>query len=447
MTDTPGTDQSKADQLIERIGDMAEARVIIVRGPHALTRFANSFIHQNVAEDRAGVMLTVAKDGRTASANSSRTDEAGLAELAERALAAASVTPVDPYWPGLSPRAPLGADRAPDPATAASDPDHRARIVKDYIAAGPGLLGAGYCETECTTAVFANSAGQRCISTSSKATLDGIHQSPTSAGSSHQTSVSISDLDGAAAGAAAAGKARAGIDGIDLEPGRYEVVLESNAVSTLMVFLAVYGFNGRAAVEKRTPVQPGVAQFDPAISIVDDATDPAAIGLLFDGDGTPKRRTTMIERGVPAGFLYDRRTAQQAGAQTTGHAVPGSGGFGALATNMFMAPGDTSYADLVGSVDRGLLVTEFNYCRVLDPMTLGVTGLTRNGTFLIENGEISRPVTNLRFTQSFMQALQPGSVLGVESAARFGDSEFGPGFAHAPSLRLAEWNFTGGASG
>ena len=446
-TDLAGSDQQKADQLVERIGDRAEARAMIVRGPQGLTRFANSFIHQNVAEDRVGVTLTVAKEGRTATVSSSRTDDHGLAELAERALDAATVTPVDPHWPGLTPAAELPADRGPDPATARVDPMQRAEIVKDYIGAGSGLLGAGYCETETGTAVFANSAGQRCVSSMSKAVLDGIHQSPTSAGSSHQASVSVGDLDGALAGAAAADKARAGVDAVDLKPGRYEVVLEPNAVSTLMIFLSVYGFNGRAAVEHRTPIKVGERQFDPQLSIADDATRPDAIGLLFDGEGTPKRRLDLIKRGVSANLAHDRRTARQAGAETTGHAVPGASGFGAFPTSMFLEPGEATYEELIAGVERGLLVTEFNYCRVLDPMTLGVTGLTRNGTFLIENGEIAHPVTNLRFTQSFMQALQPGAVLGVENEARFGDSEFGPGFAHAPSLRLAEWNFTGGAAG
>jgi len=102
---------------------------------------------------------------------------------------------------------------------------------------------------------------------------------------------------------------------------------------------------------------------------------------------------------------------------------------------------------MVASIERGLLVTEFNYCRILDPTTLFVTGLTRNGTFLIEDGKVTRPVTNLRFTESFFDALREGNVVGVGSDARMADSENGPGMVSAPTLHLASWNFTGGAGG
>jgi predicted Zn-dependent protease len=114
---------------------------------------------------------------------------------------------------------------------------------------------------------------------------------------------------------------------------------------------------------------------------------------------------------------------------------------------MFVGRGDATEEDLVAGVQHGILVTTFNYCRILDPKTQVVTGLTRNGTFLIEGGEVTRPISNLRFTQSFVEALGPGRILGVTADTRFADSEFGPGVVVAPAVRLAEWNFTGGARG
>jgi predicted Zn-dependent protease len=102
---------------------------------------------------------------------------------------------------------------------------------------------------------------------------------------------------------------------------------------------------------------------------------------------------------------------------------------------------------MIAGVDRGLYVATFNYCRVLDPKTLVVTGLTRNGTFMIENGTITGAVTNMRFTQSFVDALGQGRVHAIADDARFADSEFGPGMMHVPSLHLEGWNFTGGAGG
>jgi predicted Zn-dependent protease len=235
--------------------------------------------------------------------------------------------------------------------------------------------------------------------------------------------------------------------GIDLEPAEYEVVLEPECVGTILVFLAAYGFNAKQVIEGLSGIRLGEAQFDPALDIWDDATDPVALGVTFDVDGTPKRHLELVARGVSAALAHDRRTARKMGTESTGHAVPGSDAFGALPTNMFMRPGVDSTEQLVSSVRRGLLISTFNYCRILDPKTQVVTGLTRNGTFLVEDGQVRSGVRNLRFTQSFLDAISPGQVLGVGSGARFADTEFGTGMVHCPALHLASWRFTGGAKG
>jgi len=146
-------------------------------------------------------------------------------------------------------------------------------------------------------------------------------------------------------------------------------------------------------------------------------------------------------------LAHDRRTAAKAGIAPTGHGDPGSEVWGPLPTHIFLDQGDTSVEEMIASVDRGLYVATFNYCRVLDPKALTATGLTRNGTFLIENGKITGAVTNMRFTQSFVEALDQGRVHAIGNDARFADSEFGPGMMHVPSLQLERWNFTGGAGG
>ncbi|MDH3499900.1 MAG: TldD/PmbA family protein [Acidimicrobiia bacterium] len=437
-------DRQFCSRVIERVAGRAEAQVAVVRGPSGLTRFANSFIHQNVAEDQAAVSLTVSIGGRVATFTSNRTGGDAIDDLIDRSLAAAALRPVDPLWPGMAPAAGVAAVDHYDAPTADAEPATRAAIVRDFIDAGGGLSGAGFCETEGTTVTFANTEGQRCEGSATRAILDGIHQTPLSAGKAHQTANIVAALDGIDAGRMAAEKARSSVDAIDLKPGRYEVVLEPDAVATILIFLAVYGFNARAAIEQRSFVELGSLQFDQTITLIDDPTRDDALGVAFDAEGTPKGATTLIEAGTARSLTHNRRTAGQMDAVSTGHAVSGGGGFGAFATNMFLEPGDASLDAMVASVDRGLLVTEFNYCRVLDPRTLAVTGLTRNGTFLVENGEIAGPVSNLRFTQSFASALGPGAVLSVEDAARFANSDFGPGFAHVPSVRLAEWNFTGG---
>ena len=184
------------------------------------------------------------------------------------------------------------------------------------------------------------------------------------------------------------------------------------------------------------------------MNLWDDATDPRAIGVPFDADGTPKRRLDLVAGGTSTALAHDRRTARRLGTESTGHAVEGSDSWGAIPTNLFLGAGTETIDDLIAGMRRGLLVTTFNYCRILDPKTQVVTGLTRNGTFLVEDGKVGPGVRNLRFTQSFIDALAPGNVLGLGSEARFADSEFfGPGLVHVPPLRLAAFRFTGGARG
>jgi predicted Zn-dependent protease len=173
-----------------------------------------------------------------------------------------------------------------------------------------------------------------------------------------------------------------------------------------------------------------------------------AIGVGFDAEGTPKRRVELVRAGVTTGLVHDRRTAKANGAESTGNAVAGAGAFGALPANLALEGGDVAPEALVAGVGRGLLVTDFWYTRILDPRTMVVTGLTRNGVWLIEDGKIARPVTNLRFTQSYLEALGPNTVRGVGSDLTLvANGTFDFGAYVVPSLHLASWNFTGGAQG
>ncbi|MFA9432422.1 TldD/PmbA family protein [Egicoccus sp. AB-alg2] len=446
--------QALADRVVELVqaspraqAANVEANVLVGRTRHALTRFANSFIHQHVGEDTVSVGLTVAVDGRTATAGTTDTREEALRTLIEATLESAALQPVDPHWPGATPPADVAASGNFDPDTADARPEQRAERVKAFVDVAADLRAAGYLDTEATWAAFASTAGQRAVGRATRATVDGIHQTDTSAGSAHQTSHRLADLDAAAAGTVAADRARRSAEFVDLDPGVYEVVLGPEAVSTMLTFLGVYGFNAKMHLEGASFAKLGEAQFDPAITILEDPADPRAIALPFDNEGSPRRSFPLVEAGVVRNLAHDRRTAKRAGAETTGSAVPGGSEFGAVPTTIKLVPGTTAPDDLVADVERGLLVTQFHYCRVLDPKTLVVTGLTRNGTFLVENGKLAGAVGNLRFTQSFVQALGAGQVVAIGDDDRYADGEFGAGVVIAPSLRLRAWNFTGGAKG
>ena len=455
MTVEPARDQA-ADSLdvAARVVELTEARapgadveVTVRTGTAALTRFANSFIHQNVAEAVSHVLVRVAVDGGVAAASSDGPlDAETLGRLADGVVEAARVRPPDPDWPGLAP-----PSDAPDPgrwdeATAGAEPEERARRVADFVAAADGLETAGACRSEGVVTAFASSAGQRLAGRATAAGIDGIARTGTADGSGRAASARIADLDGGAVGAVAAGKARAASDPTELPPGRYEVVLEPQCVADILLVLFVAGFNGRAVEEGRSFLRIGEAQFDRSITLSEDPTDPGQVGIGFDVEGTPKRRLEVVRDGVTLAPIHTRRTAARAGVASTGHAIEAAEGWGALPTNPVLAAGERTTADLVAEVDRGLLVTDFWYTRILDPRTQVVTGLTRNGVWLIEGGQAVRPVTNLRFTQSYLDALAPGAVLGVGSQRALVFGGFGASFL-VPSLRLASWSFTGGAKG
>ncbi|MFL6204922.1 MAG: TldD/PmbA family protein [Acidimicrobiales bacterium] len=438
------------DRVLGLVGDRADALVSCGQGTSALTRFANSRIHQNMATDDHHVRLRAVVDGgRIAQASTTRVDDDGLARLVESTIAAARLRPPDPEYPGLAPPADLHEVDHFDPDTASASPDTRAEIVAAFVAAGADLESAGYCSTEADTNVLCSTTGIRYASRSTMAQVDAIHRAaatdgPPTDGYGQTTSRSVGDLDGQAVGERAAAKARSGVDPVELDPGTYEVVLEAKAVAAMLLFPAWQGFNAKAHAEGTSFAHLGEQQFDEQITLWDDATDPRALGRPYDAEGTAKRRVELVRDGVTVGLAHDRRTARLAGVEPTGHSL-GQESFGGYPADLFLQGGDRSLDQLVAGVERGLLVTDLWYNRILDPKTQVVTGLTRNGLFLIEGGEVTRPVQNLRYTQSVVGALAPGHVLGIGDDAQLVSNE--GGIVHVPSLRLAAWSFTGNAQG
>jgi predicted Zn-dependent protease len=437
------------DRAVAAVGGRAEATVQSSSGPEGLTRFANSFIHQNVAEHATVVSLTAVVDGRLATASSTDVSADGIGRLVEATVAAAGLRPPDPHWPGLAPPGDAPPVDHWDGSTSTASPADRAAVVRAFVDAGPDLETAGFCSTDAVTVGLANSAGLRMAGRATVAQLDAVARTGTSDGLGAEVSSALGDLDGRRAGITATEKARASADPIELEPGTYEVVLEPACVASILDFLAAAGFNAKTHAEGQSFAHLGEAQFDASVSIWSDAADPRSTGIAFDGEGTPRQRLDLVRDGVTVALAHDRRSAAQAGTQSTGH-FSGDHAAGPMPTNLFFGTANQSVDELVGTVARGLLVTDFWYIRFLDPKTQVSTGLTRNGLFLIEDGHVTHAVRNLRFTQSFVSALGPGHVLGIGDDARLATGDLGAlygWFHHVPTLRLAAWNFTGGAKG
>jgi predicted Zn-dependent protease len=360
--------------------------------------------------------------------------------------------PRDPEWPGLGGPAPLVSTGNPDDATAHASPADRAAAVAAFVEAAGGLSTAGYVQTSSSTAVLADTAGQHVRGAATSAACDGIARLSGADGVARSASRRFADLDPTALGARAAAKARAGVDAAAVEPGSYAVVLEPAAVSDVVAGLATGQFNGKAVVDGTSGLRLGEQQFDPAVSLVDDAAGPDATGLPFDTEGTPARRTELVRAGVPVGLTTDRRVAATLGGASTGHASDTSATSGPVAGDPALAAGSGGTVDeLVAGLERGLLVSDFWYTRVVDPKRSVWTGLTRNGVWLVEDGRVVAPVSTLRFTQSYLEALAPGAVtvgsVVDPQPGRLTMTYAGTNRFAVPALRLAAWNITGNASG
>jgi PmbA protein len=259
------------------------------------------------------------------------------------------------------------------------------------------------------------------------------------AGYASAAAVDVSDIDAAVVGREAARRARDSRGAVAIEPGDYQVVLEPYAVADLLETLGYVGFSALAVQEERSFHEPGRVVGSELVTIVDDAADPAGLPASFDYEGVTKERVVLIERGVCRDVVFDAQTAKRAGRRSTGHGLPAPNTFGPFPLNMQMAPGDASHEELINGVERGLIVTRFHYTNPVHPKLAIVTGMTRDGLFLVERGEVVGPVRNLRFTQSYLDALAGVEAVGRDRYRVSGD--YSP--VVVPAVRISTFTFTG----
>ncbi len=422
----------------------AEVEVLFMHEWGGLTRFASSSIHQSTHREDTGIRVRVVSDGRIGVAGSNDFSPDGARRAAESALEMAEVAAPDPQFPGLAPPTPVAELDRFDEATATTSPDARAEGVAELVGQCPeGFTAAGAFETLASEVAIANSNGQFCWAPSSQASVTTVVSGDGGgSGFAEVFAAGVDGVDPAAIGRRAADKAVASRAPGDLEPGRYPVVLEPAAVSTLVGFLAWVGFGGRALHEGRSCFsgKQGQQVAAPAVSIYDDAAAEGTLGLPFDFEGVPRSRVDLIRDGVFLGGVYDLRTATSAGTRTTGHALPPPNPEGPFPLNLFMEPGGSSLDEMIAATDRGLLVTRFHYTNVVHPVESTITGMTRDGTFLIEDGRVTGPVKNFRFTQSIVEALSNVEMIGRDTELA---SEFFFSASRVPALKISSFNFSG----
>ncbi len=432
--------QLTEDLLSYSTADQTE--VLITVDETGLTRFANSAIHQNVLESNAEVRVRAVLGKKIGVATSNSLDPTALRQLVDNAIAAARRQPENPDFVSLPQPKPNQRLNACDDRTASCTPEERAEAVRAMcaLAIDQGLSAAGALETAVREYSVANSLGVFGYDTQSTASVSTVMMADTGSGYAERNSVFFNALEPEEVAREAIDKALRSRYPVDLPPGEYVTLLEEYAVAEMLFYLGYMGLGALAVQEGRSFMNGRFGQqiVDPRVSIWDDGWDPRGFPWSFDFEGVPRQRVEMIAAGVANAVVYDSYTAFKEGKESTGHALPAPNPYGPLPLNLFLGTGEATKEQMLRSVDRGLWVTRFHYVNVVHPTQTILTGMTRDGTFLIEKGEIVGPVKNLRFTQSVLDALSAVRMIGKE--AKFCHPEAS---AVVPALLVDRFRFTG----
>ena len=441
--------RADAEALAKKVLAMStatEARVIISSGERGNTRYAVNQISTGGDNHDLTVTVRSVVGKRVGSSSTNRLDDSGLRTVVENSERLARLSPEDPE---LMPE--LDAQQYEDAKgwsdnTARLDPALRAAMVTRVTepAKAAGLVSTGFLETRVTALAIANSKGLFAYNRDTEVVLTTTVRTPDGSGSGWAgvTSNDATKVDAAALGARAIDKAKRSVNAVAVEPGRYTVVLEPTAVGNLVQFIAGAASARNADEGRSFFTKPGGGNkigekvMDERVSLVSDPFDPDTLGPAFTGEGLPTRRVTWIENGVVKSLNYDRYWAKQKGVEPTG----ATGGFGGGVLKM--SGGTESIEQLIAGVTRGLLVTRFWYIRPVDPRTILFTGLTRDGTFLIENGKVTRAVKNLRFNESPIFMLNNLEAMGRPERVSASESGNAGAAIVVPPIRCRDFSFT-----
>jgi PmbA protein len=394
-------------------------------GSESLTRFANNAIHQNVAETSQALSVRLLIGQKSARASTNHLDADGIARcVAEAAALTKSMADDEELLPLANPAEITPVDRY-DPATAKCSPETRARGVAAAIrAVGGSLTAAGIYSTEDLTEAVFNTRGIRAEHRETMARFSITAMGGDSSGWAKASSVRCADLYPAALAAAAARKARLSANPRQVEPGAYTVILEPAAVLDFIGQI-MPGFSATAIADQRSFLTErlGTKLFDEQISMSDDVFHPLQSGAPFDGEGLPREALALARNGVPREIAYSRAAARKAGVAPTGHGHELPNDTGEAPENIVIHGGSATVDGMIASTSRGILVSRLWYIREVDPYETIMTGMTRDGTFLIEDGQVVAGLRNFRFNQSVIEALSNVEMIG-EAVRTSGEEMF-----------------------
>jgi len=443
---------------IKKYSTADEVEGLFYGGRSALTRFANNTIHQNVAEENYGVSVRTVFGGRTARATTNRFDDQSLKDVVKASEDLARVQEPDA---DLRPMADAGEGARPTQAvpsrhfaeTAAVTPELRADGVGKIVAIAQRhkLTTAGiFSSSESVEGIF-NSRGLSNWHTQTSAEISITMLALDSSGWQKSNSPNVANLNPQALAEIAAKKATESENPREIAAGKYTVILEPSAVLDMTGFM-FFDFGGLAILDQRSFLNNRIGNdlFGKNISIWDDVAHPLQSGPSFDGEGLRRQKVQLVENGVVKRLVYARASAEKmrkseyadkvGPIEPTGHGFPIPNEMGEGPMNIvFEPPRDPKTVDqMIASTERGILVTRLWYIREVDPYEKILTGMTRDGTFLVENGKPVCGVRNFRFNQSLIEMLS--NVEQMSTPVRTsGEESFD---MVVPAMKVKDFNFT-----
>lgn len=430
--------QSPADQT----------EIVYIGNESGLTRYANSAIHQNVFENNSKIFFRTVFGKKIGVASTNSLIAGDLRRTLENSCEIARKQPENPGFPGLPGPAKYRAVDTFNDITAGFSPRDRAKIVKKIIKISDRkkfTLAGAFATTSGEVAVL-NSKGVRAYQPLTSASINMIAMSDTSSGYAAGLSRRVDDIDFEKLAHTAVEKCDRSQNPKSVEPGDYEVILEPAAVGALLEWINYIGFGSKSFQDKTSFMAGKTGRKITAgdITIYDDGLDTKSVAFPFDFEGVPKKKVMLIDKGVAKGVVYDRISAHKSKTKSTGHALtPDSTGQGAIALNLVMTGGKAKRDQMIKKVKRGILVTRFHYINgFIDTPNAVLTGMTRDGTFLIENGEIVSGIKNLRFTDAMMRSFK--SAVAISRETELIESWWDAvGCIRAPAVHLESFKFSG----
>jgi len=438
--------KEKIMEFIDKVIKMSDAdmtTVSVFGNIESLTRFSNNEITQNVESVNFPFTIRCVYGGKVGTVSGSSIN---AGEIKKHISAARTIAKNQSKKKNILPLPTAQKYKSfqdYDKKTENVAPMKRAEIVKKAITLTKKakLEGAGIMTNSANYMALGNNKGVRTFHMNSHAEFSLTALSKDSAGWSEAMSHTIKDIDSVSIANTAINKALASKKPIKIEPGKYTVILEPSAVADLISFLSYDVFNTRRFAEGRGALvgKMGKQIMSKNVTMIDNAYIDGINGIPFDFEGYPRQEVTLVKNGVLNQMVQDRKTAKMLKTKNTGHSLGADDEYGPIPLNLHIEPGKSSLEEMIKTTKKGILVTQFHYVNMLYPMQTMITGMTRNGIFLIENGKVKKGLKNLRFTQSILEALSNVEMIGDKCEIHGGG--FGGGYS-VPSMKIKDFNFT-----